>query len=410
MPIANATIMPVANATIMPVANATIIPVANATIEPLLFWTVIIYLAFLFHSWKIKELNDDIKSIEILFLSGALGYVFQKLSDYLTPIIDITKWWNYLKTLDPLGLSLMFNLYFGIILILIYYLLFVGFTFLILSIIQFCIDPNKKILYKYHRFKILKKYKIFELFGWGIPLILISLGMIFFIIGAIMVLSKSIKFSSLDIWSIIYLLSPIFGVIFLLLVLILFGEILISTYKKYFSQFIDIILDKAKKFQSPINSRLNVLYLFSWNKIPGSDNEKLLDFLKKSFGVDWVRRAHFKKIDPHTIFANTAYTKNYIFLTLNNKKTKVNLEIGDGRTDEFIVKTENDKLNIYNVPNFDKKQKGFLIYIGSFLVIIALIKFKEGDLVSVIIDCILVFLLLIILFLYKKIHILFAKY
>lgn len=381
----------------------------NPITEGLLFWTVILYLAFLFHSWKIKELNDDIKSIEILFLSGALGYVFLKLSDYLTPIIDITKWLNYLKSLDPFGPSLMFNLYFGIILILIYYLLFVLFTFLILRIIQFCVDPNKQILYKYHRFKILKKYKITELFGLEIPLILLSLGAIFFAIGGIMVLSKSMKFSSLDFWSIIYLLSPIFGVIFLLIVLISWWKILNSILKKHFPQFIHIILDKVKKFQSTINSRTNVLYLFSWDKIPGSDNERLLDFLKKNFGVDWVRRAQIKKIDHNTIFANTAYTKNYLFLSLNNKKTKVNLEIGDGRTDEFIVKTENDMLNIYNVLNFKKKQKVLLIYLWSYLAIIALIKFKEGDLVWVIIGCILLFLLFIILIFYKKIYILFGK-
>ena len=74
--------------------------------ESLLFWTVILYLAFLFHSWKIKELNEDINSTEILFLSGALGYIFFKLSDYLKPIIDISKWLDYLKSLNPLGPSL----------------------------------------------------------------------------------------------------------------------------------------------------------------------------------------------------------------------------------------------------------------------------------------------------------------
>ncbi|WP_096206376.1 hypothetical protein [Candidatus Methanoperedens nitratireducens] len=377
---------------------------ANPITEPLLFWTVILYLAFLFHSWKIKELNDDIKSIEILFLSGALGYVFLKLSDYLTPIIDVHKWLNYLKSLDPFGPSLMFNLYFGIILILIYYLLLALFTFLILSIIQFCVDPNKQILYKYHRFKILRKYKITELLGIGIPLILLSFGGIFFAIGGIMVFSKSMKFSSLDFWSIIYLLSPIFGIIFLLLVLIGLGRILYLTFKKYSQPFIHIILDKVKKFQFTINSQLNVPYLFSWDKIPGSDNERLLDFLKKNYGVDWIKRAQIKKIDPNTIFANTAYTKNYILLILNNKKTKVNLEIGNGRTDEFIVEIKNNKLNIYNFLNFNKKQKLLLIYIWIYLAIITLIEFKGEYLFRVIIDCILLLLLFIILIFYKKIY------
>lgn len=38
---------------------------------------------------------------------------------------------------------------------------------------------------------------------------------------------------------------------------------------------------------------------------------------------------------------------NFLSLTLNNEKTNVNLEIDDGRTDKFIVKTENGELNIY---------------------------------------------------------------
>ena len=256
--------------------HGTIMPEPNLTkiiTDSLLFWTVIFYLAFLFHSWKIKELKEDIKSIEILFLSGALGYVFLKLSDYFIPIIDITKWLDYLKSLDPFGPSFMFNIYFAIILILIYYLLFILFTYIILRIIQFCVDPNQQILPKYHRFKILKKYKIKGLFGEGIPLILISLGAISYAIGGIMVFIPSIKFISLDFWPIIYLLAPIFSVIFLSIVLFAWCKMLYFIFKKYFLQFIQIILDKVNKFRpshSQLENALNfnkkqmALLIFMW--------------------------------------------------------------------------------------------------------------------------------------------------
>ncbi len=40
--------------------------------------------------------------------------------------------------------------------------------------------------------------------------------------------------------------------------------------------------------------------------------------------------------------------KNYLLLSLNDEKTKVNLNIDDGRTDEFIAQTENGELKIYS--------------------------------------------------------------
>ena len=39
---------------------------------------------------------------------------------------------------------------------------------------------------------------------------------------------------------------------------------------------------------------------------------------------------------------------NSLSMKLNNEKTNVTLEINDGRTNEFVVRIEKDKLNIYN--------------------------------------------------------------
>lgn len=91
-------------------------------------------------------------------------------------------------------------------------------------------------------------------------------------------------------------------------------------------------------------------YLFSWDEIPGSGDERLVNFLKKNFDLDWVRRASIEKIDPNTIIVKTAYVKNhknYISLSLDNKKTKVDLKIDEGISDEFAAELENGKLNIY---------------------------------------------------------------
>ncbi len=62
--------------------------------------------------------------------------------------------------------------------------------------------------------------------------------------------------------------------------------------------------------------------LFSWDEIPGSDNRRLIEFLKKNFGIDWVK-------------------------TTKIEKTKLITKIENGRTVEFIAETENGELNIY---------------------------------------------------------------
>ena len=100
------------------------------------------------------------------------------------------------------------------------------------------------------------------------------------------------------------------------------------------------------EYKSKVSS-FNGGYLFSWDEIPGNDNEKLIDFLKQNYNLDWLREEKIDKIDNDKII-KVSVENNYLSLSLNNQNTKVNLKIDDGRNDEFIVKTENGKLNIYN--------------------------------------------------------------
>lgn len=87
-------------------------------------------------------------------------------------------------------------------------------------------------------------------------------------------------------------------------------------------------------------------YLFSWDSIPGSGNDGLIEFLNRYFGIEGVKTANIEKSDNgRTIKLSTE--KNSLSLMLNNENTKVNLKIDDGRNDEFMVKTEKSKLNIY---------------------------------------------------------------
>ena len=95
------------------------------------------------------------------------------------------------------------------------------------------------------------------------------------------------------------------------------------------------------------------MYLFSWENVPGKDNGKLIEYLEQKYGVDWVRTAKIEKIDNNEI--RIAIEKNFLSLKLNNENTKVTLTINKVRTDEFIVKKENSKLNIYTDIEQEKK-------------------------------------------------------
>src|SRR5665648_751821 len=95
------------------------------------------------------------------------------------------------------------------------------------------------------------------------------------------------------------------------------------------------------------------MYLFSWGDVLGKDNGKLIEYLEQNYGVDWVRTAKIEKIDNNEIRIATA--KNSLSPRLYNANTLVTLTINKVRTDDFIVKVENDKLNIYKDVEQEKK-------------------------------------------------------
>jgi len=99
-----------------------------------------------------------------------------------------------------------------------------------------------------------------------------------------------------------------------------------------------------------IQAELKNFYLFGWDKIIGKDNVGLIDvrlreYLTQKFGIDWIKTAKVEKSDNKTIRITNG--KNFLSLSLNSEKTKVNLKIDDGRFDEFLAKAENNKIDIY---------------------------------------------------------------
>ncbi len=94
--------------------------------------------------------------------------------------------------------------------------------------------------------------------------------------------------------------------------------------------------------------------IFRWTKIPGKDDDKLKEFLIYNYGLNWIKECNFynksvesdgtKDGDDISAF----YENESISIKFSDKKTKAILMINNSITDEFIVKTETDELNIYD--------------------------------------------------------------
>ncbi|MCX9009882.1 MAG: putative baseplate assembly protein [Candidatus Methanoperedens sp.] len=90
-------------------------------------------------------------------------------------------------------------------------------------------------------------------------------------------------------------------------------------------------------------------YLFNWDEVPGSENERLIKFLVLNYGAEWVKTATIEKTDSNKIEISSGKSsgkKSSGSLTFDPKQNKVELMI-DGETDEFTVKIENGKRNVY---------------------------------------------------------------
>jgi hypothetical protein len=122
----------------------------------------------------------------------------------------------------------------------------------------------------------------------------------------------------------------------------------IDDWREVESNITQMVMITEKVFKGKMNflSLDEGSYLFRWDKIQGRDNWRLIKFLKRNYSIDWVKTAKIEKTNgDKTIKVFTE--KNFLSLRLNDKNTKISLEIDDGRTDEFIVKVAGKKIEIH---------------------------------------------------------------
>jgi hypothetical protein len=108
-----------------------------------------------------------------------------------------------------------------------------------------------------------------------------------------------------------------------------------------------------EKWKNILEQMLDCLggeYLFNWNNIPGDDSDKLIYYLKKNIGIDWAN-AELIKISEDKKIIEISNNNQFLSFKLTDEKTRAILNTSFGRTNEFNVKSENNKLKIYDVKN-----------------------------------------------------------
>jgi len=86
--------------------------------------------------------------------------------------------------------------------------------------------------------------------------------------------------------------------------------------------------------------------LFNWEKVPGNDSNRLIEFLIQYLDVNWLSVDKINKSDDGKTIS-ISDEKNSISLKLNNKKSRAYLKVNNQNTTEFIVKKEKDELKVY---------------------------------------------------------------
>jgi hypothetical protein len=90
----------------------------------------------------------------------------------------------------------------------------------------------------------------------------------------------------------------------------------------------------------------DTMFVFSWEDVPGVDEQKLKKFIEDRYSLNWTGTAKIAKSEDNNSIVVSNQDKN-LSLTLNYDKTNATLKISNKRNDTFLALDEEGKLNIY---------------------------------------------------------------
>jgi hypothetical protein len=184
----------------------------NGEISWFLFWFIISYFILLFHTWKIKEIRDDVQGVEVLFISGVIGIILNWVSinvaqDIILKIFEMFKFiikaiteiefpqyevsiQYFLSLFSSIFTEILIVLLIGMLLAMLFFLIWVIYELILLvviKVIRLSIDPDDQFLKNYTRFKIFKEYQIGFFLKAFVPISLFFLfWLLFFVLIVIM--------------------------------------------------------------------------------------------------------------------------------------------------------------------------------------------------------------------------------
>ena len=90
-------------------------------------------------------------------------------------------------------------------------------------------------------------------------------------------------------------------------------------------------------------------YLFNWDDVPGSDSNKLINFLNHDLNINWVNNSETNKFnDNRTIrISNKEKLIELELYETENKEKKAKLIIDKVRARDLLVREEKNKLKVY---------------------------------------------------------------
>jgi len=111
---------------------------------------------------------------------------------------------------------------------------------------------------------------------------------------------------------------------------------------------LNIYLDSIERIKDLINE-IEDEFFFSWDKVPGKDSKRFLNFLKDNYAIGGVDGAKIDKtIDSKTIRI-TKDEKKLAEMTIDDKQEKAILTFNSGEIHDFEIKKESKRIKIFEI-------------------------------------------------------------
>ena len=114
--------------------------------------------------------------------------------------------------------------------------------------------------------------------------------------------------------------------------------------------------------------KVDDLYLFSWDNVPGSENQRLINYLTNDLGISWAKNSNIIKTDDNKTIRVFTSRLQSSELTLENNKSMVltTIDYGSPSSHTLKIKEENGKLCVYKLmedkPGYNITGRYYAVY------------------------------------------------